>query len=81
MEKGGMSGLLNFLNMLKQNKMPYSLDHCRHDSVMVTFALVGKRIELDFFEDHIEYSIFSGDESVEDDVGKLRGMIEHFVAG
>ncbi len=47
---------------------------------MVTFTLVGKRMEVDFFKDHIEYSIFSGDESVEDDVPKLLGMIADFVA-
>ncbi len=79
-EKGGINGLLVFLNILKKNKMPYTLGHYREDSIMVTFTLVGKRMEVDFFKDHIEYSIFSGDESVEDDVPKLLGMIADFVA-
>jgi hypothetical protein len=47
---------------------------------MVTLALVGKRIEVDFFEDHVEYSIFTGDESVEDDVDKLLALTKGFAS-
>jgi len=46
---------------------------------MVTFTTVGKRIELDFFADHIEYSIFSGDESVLDDEKALFEIIASHV--
>ena len=45
---------------------------------MVCYTLVGARIELDFFDDHIEYSIFTGDESVLEDQEKLFGMINHW---
>jgi hypothetical protein len=80
MKNGGLGELLKFLNYLDKNNIGYNIEHDRSDSIMVTFTLIGKRIELDFFEDHIEYSVFSGDESVEDDVEKLMGMIRDFVA-
>ncbi len=80
MKNGGMSGLLQFLKYLDANRIGYDLDHQRDDSIMVTLALVGKRIEVDFFDGHVEYSIFSGDETVEDDVDKLLGMIKGFIA-
>jgi hypothetical protein len=80
MKNGGFRELINFLNYLDQNRVGYNLEHDRSDSIMVTFTLVGKRVELDFFEDHIEYSVFSGDESVENDVEKLMEMIRDFIA-
>jgi hypothetical protein len=80
MKHGGMKGLLQFLNYLDANKIGYDLDHQRDDSIMVTLALVGKRIEVDFFEDHVEYSIFTGDESVEDDVDKLLALTKGFAS-
>jgi hypothetical protein len=49
----------------------------RDDTVMVTVTLVGLRVEIDVFEDgHLEYSLFSGSESVESDLDKLKAMIE-----
>jgi hypothetical protein len=80
MKTGGIKGLLQFLKHLNDNKIMFDLDHQRDDSIMVTLALVGKRIEVDFFEDHVEYSIFTGDESVEDDVDKLLALIKGFAS-
>jgi hypothetical protein len=38
---------------------------------------VGKRVELDVFEDgHIEYSVFSGSESVESDLAALEDILD-----
>jgi hypothetical protein len=51
----------------------------RPDSLMVTYTLLGARVELDFFEDHIEYSVFTGDEFVLDDQKALFDAIEDFV--
>ena len=48
---------------------------CRDDVIMVSFTLVGVRVEVDFFEDHIEYSTFQGDESVASDVVGLFTVI------
>lgn len=46
---------------------------------MVTITLFGARVEIDFFDDHIEYSVFKGDEGVLDDQPALFGMIREFV--
>jgi hypothetical protein len=45
---------------------------------MVTCTLVGQRVEVDFFEDHIEYSVFDGNEDVLDDQKALFDAIEEF---
>jgi hypothetical protein len=44
--------------------------------VTALIFLPGKRIEVSFYEDEVDYSIFSGDESVEDDFGKLFTILE-----
>jgi hypothetical protein len=75
----GIKDLIPFLNYLDQNKVSYWLSHDRDDSIMVEITLLGKRIEVDFMEDHIEYSIFYGNEDVLDDVPSLFAMIENFV--
>ena len=44
---------------------------------MVFFTLVGMRIELDFFEVHVESSSFKGTEDVEVDPALLFRLIRH----
>ena len=46
---------------------------------MVTITIIGARIEVDFFDDHIEYSVFRGSEDVLDDQHALFEMIRAFV--
>ena len=54
------------------------MESLRDDAMMVEIHLVGIRLEVEFFDDHIEYSLFTGDESVEDDQKKLFDLlIEH----
>jgi len=72
----GIKDLLSFLGFLKKEGVFYRLDHLRHDSIMVSFTLVGVRIELDFFEDHVEFSVFRGTEEVETDMGLLADLIK-----
>ena len=67
MKLNGIGDLLPFLNLLKDHSIVYRLEHMRPDSIMVTLTLVGARVEVDFFDDHIEYSVFKGDERVLDD--------------
>ena len=71
----GLKDLLAFLNFLKKKKISFIIEHCRPDAVMVSFTLVRVRVEVDFFEDHIEYSWFEGDESVASDTAGLFGII------
>jgi hypothetical protein len=75
MKLSGLQDLLPFLNFLRKEKIWYKLDCCREDAIMVTLTVVGARIEVDFFDDHIEFSVFSGDESVEDDPDLLFRII------
>ena len=72
---GGLKDLLSFVNFLKGRKISYIIEHTRDDAIMVSFTLVGVRVEVDFFEDHIEYSTFQGDESVASDVAGLFAVI------
>ncbi len=75
----GIRDLIPFLAFLRQNKVWFQLDQVSDDAVMVTLTLVGARIEVYFFDDHIEFSRFTGDESVERDVGLLFHLIANFV--
>ena len=75
MKLRGLEDLLAFLNVLRKEKISYQLDCVRDDAIMVTLTVVGARIEVDFFDDHIEFSVFEGDESVEDYSDKLFRII------
>jgi hypothetical protein len=76
MQLNGIKDIFSFLNYLKKEGIHYRLDHLRHDSIMVSFTLVGMRVELDFFDDHVEFSFFKGSEEVETDVRLLATLIE-----
>ena len=71
MQLKGLGDILEFLDFLKKNHHWYRLDHVRYNAVMVTIHTAGMRIEVEFFVDHIEYGIFSGDESVFEDQNQL----------
>ena len=77
----GIRDFLPFLNFLKQQKIWFHLEQVSHDAIMVTITLLGERIEVEFFDDHVEFSRFRGDESVERDVGLLFRLIANFVRG
>ncbi len=72
---GGMKDLLPFLEFLNARKVRFRLEQSRAEAVMVSFTLVGVRAEVEFFEDHIEYSLFRGDEWVLDDQDALIALI------
>lgn len=63
----GIRDIFRFLDFLRAKSIKFDLSQDRPDSIMVTFTLVGCRVEVDFFEDHIEFSYFTGDEAVHDD--------------
>ena len=71
--------LFRVIRLLEAEGIHYRLDRHRGDSVMITAALVGERIEIDVFEDgHVEYSRFRGHEDVEDDLPLLEALLrEH----
>lgn len=76
MEINGISDILKFLDFLRGKKIHFRLDQYRTNTIMVTFTLVGCRVEVDFFEDHIEFSYFTGDESVHDDWAVMQGLFD-----
>ena len=78
MQPRGMKDLLSFLNHLDGEGIYYRLDHLRQDSLMVSFTLVGMRVELDFFDDHVEFSVFKGNEDVETDTTFLADLIQKY---
>lgn len=75
MRFAGIKDILTFLEFLNARKVMFTIEQRRPDSVMVSFTLVGVRGEVDFFEDHIEYSLFKGDEWVLDDQDALVSLI------
>lgn len=76
MRPNGISDLLPFLAYLDELALTYRFDRCRPDTIMVTITLVGIRIEVDFFDDHVEFSTFRGDEAVCSDVHSLLELRE-----
>ena len=67
----GIKDLLPFVEFLRDRKIWFRMDSLRHDAITVEIHLVGIRLEVEFFDDHIEYSTFTGDETVQDDQKKL----------
>ena len=71
----GIKDFLPFLEFLRDHRIWFRVDSLRDDAVNVEIHLVGVRLEVEFFEDHIEYSVFTGDESVLDDQKQLFDLI------
>jgi hypothetical protein len=78
MTLNGIKDLIPFLAFLDDKHVRYALSRERDDSIMVTTAVVGARIEIEFFDDHIEYSVFRGNEDVLDDQPALFKMLRDF---
>ena len=76
MKLSGLNDLLAFLNFLKDQRIWYRVEHLRFDALTIEIHLVGIRLEVEFFDDHIEYSYFTGDESVHDDQVRLFELIK-----
>jgi hypothetical protein len=78
MTLGGLADLLPFLQHLNSiSRSPwFRLEYSRDDAITVAVDMPGVRLEVDFFDDHIEYSLFEGDESVHDDQERLFALIE-----
>jgi hypothetical protein len=72
----GLARMLSFLEFLSQNNVEYRIDQERPSALLVMFGFPGSRVEVEFFPDHIEYSIFKGDESVDADELVLKEYIQ-----
>ncbi|MCA3657871.1 MAG: hypothetical protein IOB85_06425 [Methylobacterium sp.] len=65
-----------FLEQLRLTNIHFSLRSSTDDSISVDFTLVGCRVEVDFFDDHIEFSYFTGSESVHDDWKLMQDLLD-----
>ena len=72
----GLNQLNGFLTYLTKKRVPFYLEQSRDDAIMVSFALVGERYEIEFMEDHLEVCVFRGDESVTLDLQPVIARIE-----
>ena len=79
MKKDGLQRMLDFLNFLQEKGIEPKIEHQVPDSLMVTFALVGIRVEVDFDVDFMQFSLFKGDEAVQMDEKVLIALIEERV--
>lgn len=61
-----MHPLFDLLKRLEAARLHFTLSRHRNDSILVSVAVVGERIEVDVFDDgHMEISRFKGSEAVE----------------
>lgn len=67
--------LIRFLRFLHDRGHRFFLNQDRSDSIMVTITLEAGLIELDFFEDHIEYSLFQKDDASENDQQRMLDLL------
>jgi hypothetical protein len=74
--KRGFEGLLEFLALLRQKKIMFRLEQQRDDAILISFALVAVRVEVEWFADEMEFSYFTGDEGVSADENDLLQLIE-----
>jgi hypothetical protein len=57
--------LFELVSALERERIHFTLQRQRPDTILVTIALVGERVEVDVFEDgHMEVSRFKGNESI-----------------
>lgn len=69
--------LYKLLNDLESEKIYFTLARHRPDTILVTLALVGERVEIDVFDDgHMEVSRFKGNEDIVGDSELVYKLIE-----
>ena len=68
------SAVFKTIRMLEEARLHFFIERTRSDSIRLSVAMVGERIEIDIFEDdHLEISRFFGDERVE---GEMELLVE-----
>lgn len=75
----GIIDILSFTALLRNNRIWYALYQVSDDYISVRIDIINRRIEIDFYEDHIEYNYFDGHEDILTDQTKLFDMLKHFV--
>jgi hypothetical protein len=60
----GFVGLINFVSFLKYHGVHFDLKYSLSDAISVWFVIVGKRFEVDFFENDVSFNFYIGNEEV-----------------
>jgi hypothetical protein len=76
MTMNSLQTMLTFLNFLSDKNIESTICQQQPEAVMVSFAMVGHRVEVEFFLDRVEYSVFKGDEGVETGLEQLVALVE-----
>ncbi|MGJ4952104.1 hypothetical protein [Bradyrhizobium sp. HKCCYLS20291] len=64
------------MRLLDELRLHFFIERTRPDSIRLSVTLVGERLEIEVFEDdHIEFSRFRGDESVESGYEELLRLL------
>jgi hypothetical protein len=78
-KKDGLQRILDFLDFLRSKGIEFRIDQQAPDELMVTFALVGARVEVTFDVEMMHFCVFKGSEAVETDEKILHDIIkEHW---
>lgn len=67
----GLTRWSDFVAFLRNRGRSFYLKNTRPGSIMVVVSVPGERYEVEFFEDHAEWAVFTGDETSEDDFDAL----------
>jgi hypothetical protein len=70
--------LIRFLRFLHDRGHRFFMRQGRSDSIMVIIMLETGLIEIDFFEDHIEYSLFPKDAASDNDQQRMLDLLAWF---
>ena len=78
MQLNNVGDILKFVQYLNDiaDRPWYRLSHDRYDGILVEIHMAGLRLEVEFLDDRVEYSLFEGDESVHDDQAQLFALLE-----
>ena len=75
--KDGLQRLLDFLEMLSRKGIHFWIEQQAPDGLMVTFTLVGVRVEAVFTVDEMQFSYFTGNEDVLVDENIISDLIKN----
>jgi hypothetical protein len=71
------SALFATMRLLDSAGFRFFIERTRPDTIRLSVTLVGERLEIDIFEDdHLEFSRFRGDESVEGGQEELLHLLQ-----
>lgn len=76
MKKDGLERMLEFLDLLREKNVHFFITQYSDEGLTVTFTLVGVRVEVEFFVDHLEFSVFRGSEMIDSNEDALVALIK-----